>query len=144
MERGLGGVSKITRSYFRYAVGVILMYDSGRRDTLIDLVAWVESCRKNSVWRSCDTHVTFVLWSNERSSGNTDVSPSDLTFLKKTCEFDGDHCAVDTASGENITEQYCTLVASVHNKVTSIAVDATSHHIVAPLGDNRQSPSSCC
>jgi len=118
MERGLGGVSKVTQSYFRKALGVILMYDSNHRETLVDLATWVKTCRKNSAWHPCDSHVTFALWRNQRSNyGVSGVSENDPENIMNMCNLqDIQHFCISTSSGCGILSSYCNLVNNVHEK----------------------------
>ncbi len=139
-------ISQVTRSYFRQAVGVVLLYDACRRDTLWDLVAWVKSCRNNSVWESCDKYVTFVLWSNERNYGNSNVSPEDVEQFKKECVLDAEHFTICTTSGDNITNHYCYLISSMHHKLTSTEtrtgkVQSSPNTVSLTTGEE---PFTCC
>ena len=117
MEQGLGGVSKVTRSYFRRAVGVILMYDSNRRETLTDLASWVKTCRKNSAWQPCDDHVMFTLWSNKRSNYGIGLAERDPENFLEAWKLNSKHFYVNTCTGDGIRSNYCKLVNSIHEKM---------------------------
>lgn len=109
----------MTRSYFRYAAGIILMYDDGRRETLWDLEDWVESVQKYSLW-NWQEYVTFVLWGNNSNQSNYPVSSDDLKqFMSGVqCGLTDEQCfSLNAYTGRNVCQSYHAVLESIHSRL---------------------------
>ncbi|KAJ2160124.1 Ras- protein Rab-2A [Coemansia sp. RSA 552] len=81
----------ITRSYYRGAVGALLVYDITRRDTFEHVATWLEDVRKHS-----NTETTIILIGNKcdleakrsvsREEGQKFASDNDLYFIETSAK----------------------------------------------------------
>lgn len=117
------GLSNVTRSYFRHAVGIILVYDIGDRETLDALYDWVFYI-KNYIswqWQKC---VTFVVWGNNRDQTLTAVSNEQLkSFLTHLELSENHHCEVNAYTGCSVFESYQFLIERIHQHLNPKAKD---------------------
>ena len=108
------GVGNITRSYFRQAVGVVLVYDIGNRDTLDALRNWVFYIKDNISWHQ-QQQITYVVWANNRDQTLTAVSEEQLNSFLTFLELSEDHYFdVNAYTGDNVFESYQWLIQKVH------------------------------
>lgn len=139
MERS--GVGNITRSYFRKAVGIILVYDSGNRDSLDALQDWVFYIKDAAPWQQ--QHImTFTVWANTTDHKSTAVSEEQLNSFLTFLGLSEEHCFVVNAyTGFNVLESYQTLIDRVHHQLHT-PQDNTSNS--ALLDDSPNTTSSSC
>lgn len=137
-------MGNITRSYFRKAVGIVLVYDIGNRDTLDALRNWVLYIKDNISWQQ-QQHITFVVWANNRDQTTTAVSDEQLNSFLTFLGLSQEHCFnVNAYTGDNVFESYQSLIQNVHLKLSPQQQDngSTTHPI--SLDQKEQTSSSCC
>lgn len=83
MERG--GVGTMTKSYFRQAVAVILVYDTRDLESLNKLHEWAKMAEETCDYKE---HLTYALWGNDKgdifSNVNNPVEQYHLENLQRT------------------------------------------------------------
>ena len=137
MERA--GIGNITRSYFRKAVGIVLMYDIGNRDSLDDLRDWVFYLQDNISWRQQQS-ITYVVWANNRDRTLTPVSEEQLNSFLTFLGLNEDHCSdVNAFTGYNVFESYQSLIEKVHLRMRT-GVKCSNHPI--SLNDSEETATS--
>lgn len=108
------GLRNVTRSYFRYAVGVILVYDVGNRESLDDLTDWVFQIKDSIHWQ-WENSLCMVLWENNRGQTSTSVSGDQRNAFLNHFGLTEEHCyKVDAYSGFNVFESYHSLIERLH------------------------------
>ena len=125
-----GGVGTMTKTYFRQAVGVILVYDTSNLESLLKIKTWVEAAEETCVYSQ---HLIYTLWGNEKgsmySSVNNPVEPDHLSALLAQLQStlakpihieDQLVCKMDATNQAAVTENYEILVRSIHRKVKEI------------------------
>lgn len=109
----------MTRSYFRYAVGVALVYDIGNRETLDALYDWVFRLRDSVGWQ-WENSLCLAMWGNNRDQDLNSVSEEQLTaFLDHVGLREEDCYQVDAYNGCNVCESYQALIARIHTQLGS-------------------------
>ena len=141
------GINNVTRSYFRQAVGVILVYDAGNRETISALTDWMLCVKENFSWQ-WQSYITFALWENDRDQPMNPVTPEDLnTFIagnglsKEVCY------SVSAYTGSNLFESYQSVLEKVHHRLTemkSFSGCESQHRAEAPVESSRGSFCSKC
>ena len=117
----------MTKSYFRQAVAVILIYDTRDLESLNKLHGWAKMAEDTCDYKE---HLTYALWGNEKgdifSSVNNPVEQYHLTDLQGTfpnsvkiepqlvCKFNG------MEEQEAVVKCYETLVRMVDRKMLNI------------------------
>ena len=121
----LNGIENVTRSYFRQAVGVILVYDIGNCETLDILCNWVLCVKDYFSWQW--EYVTFVLWGNDRDVYLNSVTPDYLRNFITTNGLSEEMCYnINAFAGINLFESYHSLIEKIHHKLAKPMV-LTSH-----------------
>ena len=129
MEKA-GGVGTMTRSYFRQAVGVILVYDTSNLESLNKIKTWVEAAEETCEYAQ---YLVYALWGNEKgshySSINNPVEDYHLTdllaqlesTLAKPIQIEGQLvCRMNGIDQITVASNYETLVRTVHSKIKKI------------------------
>ena len=108
------GIRNVTRSYFRYAVGVALVYDVGNRETLDDLYDWVLRIKDSVSWQ-WESSLCMALWGNNRDQTSTSVSGGQLDTFLGHFGLTDEHCSeVDAYNGCKVFESYHSLIERIH------------------------------
>ena len=140
------GIRNVTRSYFRHAVGVVLMYDVGSRESLDALYDWMYSIRDNLDVSSLQKPTCFVVWGNNRDQSSDSVSQEQLqSFLDYQGLTHEDCYYVNTYTGCDVFESYDALLKKIHRTLHSQRWD--KHRAVSQLptsSSNHSNPSSSC
>lgn len=137
------GLGNVTRSYFRPAVGIILVYDIGNRDTLDALRDWVSFIEENISWDQRQ-YITFVMWGNNRDQTLTAVSEEQLNSFLTCLDLSEDHCfEVNAYTGYNVFESYQALVEKIHLRLQGKATTTPQRHISVDTTTEPQDSSSC-
>ena len=124
----------MTRSYFREAIGVILVYDTSNLESLNKLQTWVDVTRDACIYSN---HLVYAIWGNEKGSHYSSVSNPvkdynlrDLIDIlpiqverQLVCKFNGTD---QTAVADN----YETLVRTIQSKIKEI--DTTMKGVPVP------------
>ena len=137
------GLGNVTRSYFRQAVGIILVYDIGNRDTLDALRDWVSFTEQNISWEQRQ-HITFVMWGNNRDQTLTAVSEEQLNSFLTCLGLSEDHCFdVNAYTGYNVFESYQVLVEKIHLRLQGKSTTTRERHISVDTTTEPQESDSC-
>jgi hypothetical protein len=130
-----GGVRTMTRSYFREAIGVILVYDTSNLESLNKLRTWVQVTRDACIYSQ---HLVFAIWGNEKgahySSVSNPVKDYNLTDLVDNLPIQVEEQLVRRMDGTDqtaVADNYETLVRTVQCKIKEI--DTTMRR--APQGN---------
>lgn len=107
----------MTRSYFRYAVGVAMVYDIGNRETLDALFDWVFRIKDSICWQ-WEKALSFAVWGNNRDQNLTSVSDDQVKAFVSHVGLSEEHChQVDAYSGCNVFESYQSLIERIHTQL---------------------------
>ena len=139
------GIGNVTRSYFRYAVGVALVYDIGNRETLDALYDWVFRIKDCVSWQ-WEKSVSMVVWGNNRDLSLTSVSQEQMNSFLNHHGLSAEHCyEVDAYTGCNVFESYQSLIERIHMQLgTSQRTTSHRDNIVADESDDQIEHNSVC
>ena len=106
-------------SYFRHAVGVILVYSKADQDSLHSLRDWIDNSLDLNMWNQ--DKITFTVWGNEVESsdmvtGPTRVENGVVKQLIASTDIrveDDLYCTVNSKTGAGVMESYRKLIAAV-------------------------------
>ena len=119
-----GGVQTMTRSYFREAIGVILVYDTSNLESLNKLHTWVEVTREACIYSK---HLVFAIWGNEKgahySSVCNPVKDYNLQDLIRTLPIQVDEhlvCQMNGMDQTAVADSYETLVRTIQSRIKKI------------------------
>lgn len=114
----------MTRSYFREAIGVILVYDTSNLESLNKLRTWVEVTRDVCIYSN---HLIFAIWGNEKgahfSSVSNPVKDYNLRDLIDTLPIQVEEqlvCNFDGMDQTAVAKNYETLVRTIQSKIKEI------------------------
>ena len=125
-----GGVVSMTKSYFRQAIGVILVYDTSDLASLHTIIDWVKATEG-----TCDyaQHLVYALWGNDKgslySSVNNPVEQDHLKDLLSQLEDtlarrieieDQLVCRMNATDQNAVANNYETLVRTIYSKIKDI------------------------
>ena len=151
-----GGVVSMTRSYFRQAIGVIIVYDTRNLESLYKIKDWVKAAEE-----TCDyaQHLVYALWGNEKGSLFSSVdNPIEEYHLKgllgqlegtlaKPIQIEDQLvCRLNGIDQTDVANNYETLVRTIHNnvkKIDTVMKEASQKIILNPnvegnlLGDDQ-------
>ena len=103
----------ITRSYYRGAVGALLVYDITRRETFEHLTAWLEDCRKYS-----SQATTIMLIGNK-----ADLEHSRVVSTEEGAKFAQENgiffLETSSKTAQNVDEAFFDVARNVFEKVES-------------------------
>lgn len=125
-----GGVVSMTRSYFRQAIGVILVYDTSNLESLHTVMDWVGAAEETCEFAQ---HLVYALWGNEKGSLYSSVNnPVEQYHLKdflaklentlaRPIEIEDQLvCRMNGIDQSAVANNYETLVRTLHSKVKEI------------------------
>lgn len=116
-----GGVGTMTKSYFRQAVAVILVYDTSNLESLYKIQEWITTAED-----ACDysRQLIYALWGNDKgsmySSVNNPVEQDQLEGLLKSLTKTIEPqliCQMNGTDQEAVVGCYETLVRTVANQI---------------------------
>ena len=131
-----GGVRTMTRSYFREAIGVILVYDTSNLESLNKLHTWVEVADEACIY---SRHLVYAIWGNEKgahySSVCNPVKDYHLRDLITNLKIQLEEqlvCRMDGMDQTAVADKYETLVRTIQGKIKTIntAMKEVSQRIV--------------
>lgn len=118
------GTLQMTKSYFRSAVGVILVYDQGNLESLRKIEEWVGCVNEHSQWSK---HVVFALWGNDKGIYGTNSSPVDDYHLgdfrhkvERLQDLPDGLCCVVNSQGSRLADSYQRLLDVLHSKLSNL------------------------
>ena len=125
----------MTRSYFREAIGVILVYDTSNLESLNKLQTWVAVTRDACIYSG---HLVYAIWGNEKgthhhSSVSNPVQDYHLRDLIGTLPIQVERqlvCNFDGTDQISVASNYETLVRTIQSKVQEI--DTTMKGVPVP------------
>ncbi|CAG9319832.1 unnamed protein product [Blepharisma stoltei] len=102
----------ITRSFYRNANGVLLMYDITHKETFEDLEDWLKEIRQNS-----DPEVTICLVGNmlDLAEQDREVSPEEGEEFAKQHKLDG-FIEASAKTAEGVTEGFVKVAEILYKK----------------------------
>ena len=111
----------ITRSYYRGAVGALLVYDITRRETFEHLTAWLEDCRKYS-----SQATTIMLIGNKADLEHSRVVSTEegKAFAEKNGIF---FYETSSKTAQNVDEAFINVAKEIFDKVESHKIILESH-----------------
>ena len=115
------GTMQMTKSYFRLAVGVILVYDKGNLESLQKIEEWVKCARKYCQWSK---HLVFALWGNDKGSFGSNTNPVLSYHLEgfkvkvDLQELPSELCCDVTST--NVADCYQKLLTTLHSKLSDL------------------------
>ncbi|KAJ2080321.1 hypothetical protein H4R24_003148 [Coemansia sp. RSA 988] len=139
----------ITRSYYRGAVGALLVYDITRRDTFEHVTTWLEDVRKHS-----NTETTIMLIGNKYDlaakravpyeEGSKFAEDNDLYFIETSAKTDDnvEKAFVDTA--EDIYRKVQEGVLVVNGEPSGVKLGPSQPGISSIPDVSQISGYSCC
>ncbi|PIA19009.1 ras-domain-containing protein [Coemansia reversa NRRL 1564] len=139
----------ITRSYYRGAVGALLVYDITRRDTFEHVTTWLEDVRKHS-----NTETTIMLIGNKYDlaakravpyeEGSKFAEDNDLYFIETSAKTDDnvEKAFVDTA--EDIYRKVQEGVLVVNGEPSGVKLGPSQPGISSIPDVSEISGYSCC
>ncbi len=141
------GIGNVTRSYFRYAVGVVLVYDVGNRETLDALCGWMFRVKDAISWQWEDA-LNVVVWGNNRDHSLNSVSDEQIKgFIDHFGLTEEQCCKMDAYSGFNVFESYQSLIERIHLRLSPLpGLPGLQHkhkHNFEPLVVESESACSC-
>lgn len=103
----------ITHSYYRGAVGALLVYDITRRDTFEHVTTWLDDCKKYS-----NQDITIMLIGNKADLENSrDVTKEEgMKFAEKNGIF---FLETSSKTSKNVDDAFIDVAKDVLEKVTS-------------------------
>ena len=114
----------MTRSYFREAIGVILVYDTSNLESLNKLRTWVDVTRDACIYSD---HLVYAIWGNEKGSHYSSVSNPvkdynlrDLIDILPIQVEDQLVCNFNGMDQTAVADNYETLVRTIQSKVKEI------------------------
>ncbi|KAK2353804.1 ras-related protein RABB1c [Trifolium repens] len=123
----------ITRSYYRGAIGALLVYDITRRETFIHLANWLKDSREHAT-----SNIIIMLIGNK----------SDLTKKRAVSTAEGEKFAkenglifmeVSTKSGEKVEEAFVKTARSIYKKIEDGDFDVLDETHGIKIGSGRSS-----
>lgn len=134
------GIRNVTRSYFRHAVGVALVYDIGNRETLDALCDWVFRIKDSISWQ-WEKSLCMAVWGNDRDHNLTKVSGEQMKAFLSYFGLGEEHCyEVDAYSGCNVFESYQSLIERIHVQLGS---SPAQQHVSMPQPSQNTEACSC-
>ena len=127
--------ASIAKSYFRQAVGVILVFDITDRQSFNDLSKWLSDVRS-----LCDPNAAVTLIGNKldlSSSRKISVSEAQQFATHNQLEY----LEVSAKGGDNITEAFQRAAKAVYEKAES---NLLSTQTAAPEPAKESEKSGCC
>lgn len=122
----------ITRSYYRGAVGALLVFDVTRRDTFDHVTTWLEDARTN-----CNTPITVMLVGNKcdlenrrqvsRDEAQAFAASKGLVYLETSAK-----------TSANVDEAFIKTAQTVYTRVRNGEIDAGLVSGKPTTGANRQ------
>ena len=111
----------ITRSYYRGAVGALLVYDITRRETFDHLTTWLEDCKKYST-----QDITIMLIGNKADLENSRVVSTEegKAFAEKNGIF---FYETSSKTAQNVDEAFINVAKEIFDKVESHKIILESH-----------------
>ena len=111
----------ITRSYYRGAVGALLVYDITRRETFDHLTTWLEDCKKYST-----QDITIMLIGNKADLENSRVVTTEegKAFAEKNGIF---FYETSSKTAQNVDEAFINVAKEIFDKVESHKIVLESH-----------------
>lgn len=122
-----GGVVSMTKSYFRQAVGIILVYDTKNLESLYKIKDWVKVAEDTCEYAE---NLVYALWGNEKGSLFSSVDNpvenyhlDDLldqlrVTLAKPVQIEGQLvCQLNGIDQTAVANNYETLVRTIHSNV---------------------------
>jgi Ras-related protein Rab-2A len=122
----------ITRSYYRGAVGALLVYDITRRETFSHLTSWLEDARQHS------SEMTIMLIGNKSDldkkravsydEGQTFAKQNGLIFLETSAK-----------TAENVEDAFLNTAKMIHEKIIDGSYDPSNESTGIKFGPASQS-----
>jgi len=118
----------LTRSYYRAAVGALLVYDVTRRDTFLLLEKWIHEVKENSA-----AHLTMLLIGNK----------SDCEDEREVSFFEGEQFAKEhgllfletsAKTGSYVDDVFMQMTKIVHEKVKNKEIDLSNEACGVRMG----------
>lgn len=137
------GIRNVTQSYFRYAVGVVLVYDIGNRETLDALHDWVLRIKDSISWQ-WEKSLCIAVWGNNKDHNLTTVSEEQIKTFLSHIDLGEEHCyEVDAYSGCNVFESYQSLIERIHMSAPSQQHSIISWGHTPPPNHNTEAETTC-
>jgi Ras-related protein Rab-2A len=114
---GQASFRSITRSYYRGAVGALLVFDITRRETYMNIQQWLDD-----VVRYCNTPITFVLVGNK-----TDLEHMRTVSKEEAEEFvrknGGTYIETSAKSNDEVDNAFINVAREIYKKVSHGEID---------------------
>ena len=136
------GIRNVTRSYFRYAVGVILVYDVSCRESFDALYDWMYYIKDSVSQHLPKRPITFVVWGNNKDQCSDCVSVDHIKSFLESQGLNQEDCYnVNTCTGLHVFESYHDLLERVHRAFRQQSWD--KHRTVSQTYTDNKSICSC-
>lgn len=127
----------IARSYYRGAVGVLLMYDITNKDSFINVYRWLNEIREQSSHEIC----IMLVGNKTDRSGERKVSTEEA----KEFALNNDMLFVEASAlnGTNVENAFVMSSSEILKKIECGEIDMTKEHTGIRVGDVEKK-SGCC
>lgn len=140
------GIRNVTRSYFRTAVGVVLIYSVSSRESLDALHDWMFHIHDSATKPSHQRPISFVVWGNSKDQC-LDVSTDQLQAFISCHGLSQDDCyTVNSYTGSDVFESYHALLEKVHRTLCPCGSDkhrTVSQTLPPPPSSGSENSTSC-
>ena len=131
----------ITRTYYKGAIGALLVYDITRRDTFTHVTKWLEEVKSNS-----SKHICVILIGNKKDledkrqvtyeEGESFARENGLMFLETSAK-----------TAFNVVEAFNLSAQAILNNIEKTGVDPTENKNKMKIENKQQEPvkkGGCC